>query len=167
MAVKKISAGLLMYRLKKGSFEVFLAHPGGPFYAHKDDGFWTIPKGEVNENEELFAAAKREFEEETGIVPDGEFFPLGSIKQRSGKIVHAWAFEGKKEPLLLPKSNFFEMEWPPRSGKMGNFPEIDKAEFFDTTSAKKKILPPQAEFIERLEKQLKLKKGTQSSISEF
>ncbi|MDO8633854.1 MAG: NUDIX domain-containing protein, partial [archaeon] len=164
---KKTSAGLLMYRLKNGELEVFLAHPGGPFYVRKDEGFWTIPKGEVNENEELLAAAQREFEEETGIAPEGVFISLGSVRQKSGKIVHAWAFEGKKEPHALPKSNFFEMEWPPHSGKIEKFPEIDKAEFFGTQKAGEKILPAQAEFIERLEKQLETKIAKHPIITEF
>ena len=164
--MKKTSAGLLMYRFKNGELKVFLAHPGGPFYTRKDDGFWTIPKGEVNENEELLAAAQREFEEETGIVPEGEFIGLGSVRQKSGKIVYAWAFEGKKKPHALPKSNLFEMEWPPHSGKTEKFPEIDKAEFFDTQIARKKILPAQSEFIERLEKHLETK-SQQARVSDF
>ncbi|MBI4044597.1 MAG: NUDIX domain-containing protein [Candidatus Diapherotrites archaeon] len=164
--MKKTSAGLLMYRLKDGELEVFLAHPGGPFYVRKDEGFWTIPKGEVNENEELLAAAQREFEEETGVVPEVEFIPLGSVRQKSGKIVHAWAFEGKKEPHILPKSNFFEMEWPPHSGKTGRFPEIDKAEFFGAKKAREKIHPAQAEFIERLEEKIGLKKAVQEKTGE-
>src|SRR5882672_8881963 len=139
MAKDKISAGLLMYRVRGGELEVFLAHPGGPFFARKDDGHWTIPKGETGSGEDLLATAKREFREETGIEPQGEFTPLGSIQQKGGKIVHGWAFAGDRDGSLPLKSNTFTMEWPPRSGRMVQVPEIDRAEFFAIPEARRKL----------------------------
>jgi predicted NUDIX family NTP pyrophosphohydrolase len=147
----KISAGLLMYRLRDGQLQVLLAHPGGPFYKSKDNGFWTIPKGEIAPEENGLDAAVREFTEETGLLPRGEFTSLGSVKQKSGKIVHAWAFAGdwdEAEPLT---SNTFELEWPPRSGNKQTFPEIDQVLFFLVPEALKKINEAQREFIRRLE----------------
>lgn len=152
-----LSAGLLMFRIKGGKLQVFLVHPGGPFWQKKDEGAWSIPKGEVQENEPFLDAAIREFEEEIGIVARGEFLELGSIKQRGGKTVHAWAFEGDYDEAKPIKSNLFSMEFPPGSGKIREFPEIDKACFFGLEEARKKINPAQAEFIERLKNALDLK----------
>lgn len=149
-----LSAGLLMFRIKGGELQVFLVHPGGPFWAKKDEGAWSIPKGEVQENEPLLDTAIREFEEEIGVMPKGEFLELGSIKQRGGKTVHAWAFEGDYDESRPIKSNLFSMEFPPGSGKIREFPEIDKARFFDLEEARKKINPAQVEFIERLQSAL-------------
>src|SRR5262252_3749819 len=125
----KLSAGLLMYRRREGGLEVFLVHPGGPFWAKKDLGAWSIPKGEYDEGEEPLAAARREFEEETGIQPEGHFVPLKTIKQPGGKTVLAWAFEGDADVAAI-KSNTFSMEWPPHSGKQQDFPEVDRAGWF-------------------------------------
>lgn len=149
-AMPNISAGLLMYRIREGAIQVLLAHPGGPFFAKKDEGHWTIPKGEAEVGEDLLAAAQREFEEETGIRPTGPFIALTPITQKGGKIVHAWAFEGDADPAAM-RSNTFTMEWPPRSGRQQEFPEIDRAEFFDLTTAKQKVKVSQAPLIEELE----------------
>lgn len=149
-----LSAGLFMFRIKGGELQVFLAHPGGPFWAKKDEGAWSIPKGEVQENEPFLDTAIREFEEETGVMPKGEFLELGSIKQRGGKRVHAWAFEGDYDERRSIKSNLFSMEFPPGSGKIREFSEIDKACFFGLEEARKKINPAQVEFIERLQNAL-------------
>jgi predicted NUDIX family NTP pyrophosphohydrolase len=142
------SAGLLMYRLREGKLEVFLAHPGGPFYARKDEGFWTIPKGEPDPDEDLLDAAKREFQEETGIAPTGPFIPLTPIRQKGEKIVHAWAFKGDWEGKIV--SNTFSIEWPPKSGRMAEFPEIDRAEFFDVPVAQRKVKAAQDGLIDEL-----------------
>jgi predicted NUDIX family NTP pyrophosphohydrolase len=144
------SAGLLMFRRKTGALEVLLAHPGGPFFARKDEGVWTIPKGEAAPGEDLLTRARKEFEEELGIQPTGHFFSLGSIKQKGGKTVYAWAFEGDLPDSFACKSNTFEMEWPPHSGKLTKFPEIDRAKFFLEKEARQKINPAQAEFLDRL-----------------
>ena len=146
----KKSAGILLYRIRNKLPEVFLVHPGGPFWANKDGGAWTIPKGEFDEDEDPLDAAKREFKEETGTKISGEFIELNPIRQKSGKIVLAWAVEGDIEPTKII-SNEFEMEWPPRSGKMKRFPEIDKASWFNLTEAKQKIIPAQSSLIEELE----------------
>lgn len=146
----RISAGLLMYRIKNGATEFLLAHPGGPYFVNKDEGAWSIPKGEPDADEDLFVTAQREFEEETGLKPTGPFIPLQPIKQKGGKIVHAWAFEGDCDPTTL-KSNTFTMEWPPHSGQQQEFPEIDRAEFFDLMTAKTKIKAGQEALIEELE----------------
>lgn len=148
--VKKTSAGLLMYRLKNGELEVFLAHPGGPYLKDKDAGYWGIPKGEVEESEEYLEAAKREFFEETGTRPKGEFFSLGSVVLASGKTVFAWAFAGDRDEAQPVKSNLFSLEWPPHSGKIQWFPEIDQARFFSLPEARQKMNFAQAEFIDRL-----------------
>jgi predicted NUDIX family NTP pyrophosphohydrolase len=145
----KRSAGLVMYRIRGGQIQALLVHLGGPFWAKKDLGAWSIPKGEVESNEDALAAAKREFEEETGIRPEGEMTPLGTVKQKSGKHVSAWAFAGDCDPKAI-KSNFFSIEWPPRSGKQQQFPEIDRAEFFDLEAAKEKIIPGEFELLQRL-----------------
>ena len=146
----KISAGLLMYRFRAGHLEVLLAHPGGPFFANKDLGAWTIPKGLVDEDEDQLAAARREFEEETGTRPEGDFIPLGEVLQKGGKTVVAWAFEGDLDPAAIT-SNTFKREWPPRSGRWQSFPEVDRAAFFSIAEAKTKINPAQAQFLGRLE----------------
>ncbi|MGI6092919.1 MAG: NUDIX domain-containing protein [Veillonellaceae bacterium] len=145
-----ISAGLMMYRLNNGQLEIFLAHPGGPYNKNKDAGYWGIPKGHVEGSESYFEAAIREFTEETGIIPHGDFIPLSWIKQISGKTVYAWAFAGDWNDDQPIKSNTFEIEWPPRSGNLMSFPEIDKAAFFPVDVAEQKIIPAQREFIERL-----------------
>jgi len=149
MEYMKVSAGLLMYRIKNNQIEVFLVHHGGPFWKGKDSGAWSIPKGEVNEGEELLSAAKREFFEETGIEPKGKFIPLGQVKQKSGKIVYAWAFMGDFSGFLT-RQNIIEIEFPPKSGKKIKVPEIDKASFFSLEIAKEKIIPAQREFLDRL-----------------
>src|SRR4029077_14220977 len=120
------SAGLLMFRRNGDDLDVLLAHPGGPFFVKKDDGVWTIPKGEAAPGEDLLDRARIEFEEEIGLRPVGDWLPLGSIKQKGGKTVHAWAFEGDLPEGFQPKSNLFEIEWPPRSGKLETFPEVDR-----------------------------------------
>ena len=146
----RLSAGLLMYRLKDGSIQVLLAHPGGPFFVKKDDGSWTIPKGEPDGKEDLLLAAQREFEEETGLKPTGPFRSLKPVKQKDGKIVHAWAFEGDCDPATL-RSNTFVIEWPPKSGKQQEFPEIDRAEWFDLATARQKIKAGQEGLLDELE----------------
>lgn len=147
---KRESAGLLMYNTKDGKLRVLLAHPGGPFFAKKDAGYWTIPKGEPNKGEDLLTTAQREFEEETGLKAEGDFFPLGSITQKGGKVVHAWAFRGQWEKGRKPASSTFSMEWLPRSGKKQRFPEIDRAKMFSARKAKIKIKSTQYPLIERL-----------------
>ena len=146
----RVSAGLLMYRIQDGKLQVLLAHPGGPFFKNKDEGAWTIPKGEIEPGEDLLEAAKREFEEETGVTPTGPFIALTPIKQKGGKIVHAWAFKGDCDPGAIV-SNTFRMEWPPRSGRQMEFPEIDRAEFFDVAVASRKIKAAQAALIDELQ----------------
>ncbi len=137
--MKQTSAGILLYRHKEEATEFFLVHPGGPFWARKDEGAWTIPKGLAAPGEDLLAAAKREFSEETGFALDGKFRFLGEFKQPGGKIIHAWAVEGDCDPAQL-KSNFFPLEWPPKSGKIQQFPEIDRAAWLNETQARVKIL---------------------------
>jgi predicted NUDIX family NTP pyrophosphohydrolase len=144
------SAGILLYRLRDGILEVLLVHPGGPFWARKDRGAWSIPKGGLAAGETPEAAARREFTEETGFPAEGPLTPLGSIRQRGGKIVHAWALAGDCDPAAL-SSVTFEHEWPPRSGKLQQFPEVDRAAWFGMAEAKQKILESQAELLERLE----------------
>lgn len=146
----RTSAGLLMFRRKDGTLEVLLVHPGGPYFANKDEGAWTIPKGEVAPGEDLLSRAQSEFEEELGIRPSGDWIPLGYVKQKGGKTVHAWAFEGDLPESFTLKSNFFEMEWPPHSGEIKRFPEIDKAAFFPEELARKKINPAQVVLLNRL-----------------
>src|ERR1044071_7823488 len=144
-----ISAGLLMYRRVGETCQVLLVHPGGPFWKNKDQGAWTIPKGEVAAREDLLAAAQREFHEELGTKPQGQFAPLTPIRQKGGKLVHAWAFEGDLDTRSF-KSNTFKIEWPPKSGKQAEFPEIDQAEFFDMHTARTKINPAQVPFLDEL-----------------
>ena len=146
----KQSAGLLMYRIRDGEPEVFLVHPGGPFWAKKDKGAWSIPKGEYADDEDPLAAAKREFKEETGIEPgDGPFTPLHPMKQKGGKLVNAWAFQGDCDPASI-RSNTFTMEWPPRSGRKASFPEVDRAAWFTLETGREKILQGQIGFLEQL-----------------
>lgn len=136
--MKKTSAGLLMFRRAPGGLEVLLAHPGGPFWASKDLGAWSIPKGEIKDGEEPLAAAQREFLEETGFACAPPFIDLGEVKQSGGKRVRAWAFEGDCDPALLV-SNEFEMEWPPKSGHLRRFPEVDRAAWFGIDEARRRI----------------------------
>ncbi len=145
----KQAAGILLYRRHAGHLEVLLAHPGGPLWSRKDAGAWTIPKGQFTDNELPLDAAKREFEEEMGTAPAGEFQPLGTIKQPSGKIIHAWAAESDFDVSTV-KSNLFELEWPPRSGRKSEFPEVDRAQWFSIEEARVKIIKGQSPFLERL-----------------
>jgi|SRR5271157_4449206 len=149
----KRSAGLLMYRLLDGNLEVFLVHMGGPYWAKKDLGAWSIPKGEYESGEDPFEAAKREFFEETSFEADGEFTRLTDLKQPRGKVISAWAFEGDGDAKAIT-SNTFSMEWPPRSGQLQEFPEVDRAEWFDPDTAKEKILKGQRPFIDELQRVL-------------
>ena len=150
MASKK-SAGLLLYRRHNSTLEVFLVHPGGPFWAKKDVGAWTIPKGEIAEDEDPLEAAKREFCEETSVQIDGEFIALAPVKQAGGKTVYAWATESDCDAEAI-KSNTFSIEWPPRSGKKQEFPEVDRAAWFTLDEAKKKILKGQLKLLEELQR---------------
>jgi predicted NUDIX family NTP pyrophosphohydrolase len=145
----KQSAGILLYRMTDGILQVFLVHPGGPFFRKKDEGAWSIPKGEYIDGEEPLAAAQREFEEETGQKINGNFIKLSPVKQKSGKVVHAWAVEGNIDHENIV-SNLFEIEWPPKSGKKASFPEIDRAGWFDIETARAKIIPGQADLLTQL-----------------
>ena len=145
----KQSAGLLMYRKRGDSVEVLLVHPGGPFWAKKDLGSWSMPKGEFSQDEDALKAARREFEEETGSLPTGQFVRLGAIRQPSGKLIHAWAFEGDLNARKI-KSNTFSVEWPPQSGKQQEFPEVDRADWFTIETAREKITKGQVEFLDEL-----------------
>jgi predicted NUDIX family NTP pyrophosphohydrolase len=147
-----VSAGLLLFRRGAG-LEVFLAHPGGPFWRDRDAGAWTIPKGIVNEGEELLAAARREFEEETGLRPSEPFLPLGSVRQKAGKVVHAWAWEGDADADRIT-SNSARTEWPPGSGRWITYLEVDRCAWFTPAAARQRINPAQAELISRLEQLL-------------
>jgi predicted NUDIX family NTP pyrophosphohydrolase len=146
----KRSAGLLMYRFRGGALEVLLVHPGGPYWAKKDAGAWFIPKGEVAPGEDDAAAAIREFTEETGLKPRGPYIMLGSVRHKGGKVVTAWAFEGDCDPSTLT-SNTFSIEWPPRTGRQCEFPEIDRADFFTVPAARQKMHPTELDFVARLE----------------
>jgi predicted NUDIX family NTP pyrophosphohydrolase len=145
----KQSAGILLFRKLKNETEFFLVHPGGPFFIKKNEGWWTIPKGEILEDEDPLTAAVREFEEETGYRPSGNFIPLKSVQQKGGKVVLCWAVEGNLDTASI-QSNTFDLEWPPRSGKMKSFPEIDKGGWFTFTEAGKMINEKQAAFLEEL-----------------
>ena len=145
------SAGLLLHRIRDGRREVFLVHPGGPFWRNKDQGAWSIPKGEFDRGEEALDAAKREYREETGFEPPaGPYVPLGAITQPSGKIVEAWSVPGECDPAQV-RSNTVLLEWPPHSGRKREFPEVDRARFFATNEARRKIKESQIPLIERLE----------------
>ena len=152
----KLSAGILLYRFRDGLFEVLIAHPGGPFWAKKDEGAWSIPKGLVDHGEDLLKAAIREFEEETGYRVSGEFIKLTPIRLRAGKIVVPFALEYDLDPETIV-SNTFETEWPPRSGRQQAFPEIDRAAWLDPETAKKKLNPAQASIVDELQRVLKTK----------
>jgi predicted NUDIX family NTP pyrophosphohydrolase len=144
------SAGLLLYRRSASGFEVFLAHPGGPFWRGKETGAWTIPKGLTEAGEDPLTAARREFEEETGVTPREPFLPLGSVRQKAGKVVQAWAWEGNADPARIT-SNVMRTEWPRGSGRWLTFPEVDRCGWFDPATARLKINPAQVELIDRLQ----------------
>jgi len=146
----KRSAGLLLYRKCAGRLEVFLVHPGGPFWTKKDAGAWTIPKGEIGEDEEPLAAARREMAEETGFAPEGKFIALPPVRQKAGKLVLAWAVEGDCDPAAL-RSNSFSMEWPPHSGRSAEFPEIDRGAWYGIAEARDKLLEAQLPLLDALE----------------
>jgi len=151
----KRSAGILPYRIRgDGAPEVLLVHPGGPFWAKKDPGAWTIPKGEIGEGEDAQAAARRELAEETGLEVEGELIALAPIRQKGGKTVYAWAAEADCDPSAI-RSNTFSMEWPPKSGRQREFPEIDRAAWFTIDQARAKILPAQAPLLDDLIHNLK------------
>jgi len=145
----KKSAGILLYRRTPTGIEVFLAHPGGPFWAKRDQGAWTVPKGEVDEDEDMLEAAKREFGEETGARVHGAFIELSPVRQPSGKVIHAWAVEGDIDAATIT-SNTFSIEWPPKSGATREFPEIDRAGWFTLSEAREKLLPGQLPLIDQL-----------------
>jgi predicted NUDIX family NTP pyrophosphohydrolase len=149
----RTSAGILLYRLGRSAPEVFLVHPGGPFWARKDAGAWSIPKGELDDGDDPLAVARREFKEETGQRIDGDFVALTPRKQKSGKVVHAWAVEGDLDAATIV-SNTFTIEWPPRSGTRRTFPEVDRAAWFPLAAAREKILVGQAPFLDELEQRL-------------
>lgn len=149
----KASAGLLLFRRRASGLELFLAHPGGPFWQKRDAGAWTIPKGLAEPGEDPLDAARREFEEETGLSPRGPFILLGSVRQKAGKLVHAWAWEGDADPATV-SSNTMKTEWPRGSGQWLTFPEVDRCSWFSPTAAREKINPAQAAFIDRLESEL-------------
>jgi predicted NUDIX family NTP pyrophosphohydrolase len=154
----KRSAGLVMYRKREKGLEVFLVHPGGPFWASKDHGAWTLPKGEYDANEDPLDAARREFQEETGFLATGEFIELGSVRQKSGKVVLAWAFAGDCNPADL-LSNTCEIEWPPRSGKRMEIPEVDRGRWYGLAEARHAIRAEQGELLDRLERRLATQRG--------
>lgn len=145
-----VSAGLLLFRRGGDAIEVFLAHPGGPFWRDRDAGAWTIPKGVVEEGEDLLDAARREFEEETSVQPLGPFLSLGSVRQKAGKLIHAWAWEGDADPATIV-SNTMRTEWPRGSGRWIEFPEVDRCAWFDPATAKQRMNPAQAELVDRLQ----------------
>ncbi|MCS6305014.1 MAG: NUDIX domain-containing protein [Nitrospira sp.] len=153
---RKLSAGILLYRIRSQAIHILLVHPGGPFWAKKDDGAWSIPKGEYDEGADALEAAKREFHEETGCEVSGETVPLIPVRQPSGKVISVWAVEGD---IAVPsiRSTSFRMEWPPESGKFQEFPEVDRAEWFDLCTAHRKILPGQRPFLAQLEQMVQNK----------
>jgi predicted NUDIX family NTP pyrophosphohydrolase len=153
MARARTSAGILLHRRRGGVLEVLLVHPGGPFWKNRDDGAWSIPKGEVDAGEDPLAAARRELTEETGVVAEGELVALTPVRQRAGKLVHAWAAAGDCEPQAVT-SNVFQMEWPPKSGVMREFPEVDRAAWYALPAARLKILPAQQPLLDELERLL-------------
>ncbi|MEY2438850.1 MAG: hypothetical protein QOI34_235 [Verrucomicrobiota bacterium] len=152
----KTSAGLLMFRRTASGLEVLLVHPGGPFFTNKDAGAWTIPKGEAGEGEDLQERARIEFREELGVTASGDWIALGSVKQKGGKTVHAWAFEGDLKDDFKLVSNTFEMEWPPHSARRQSFPEVDRASFFSLEEAKSKMNAAQIAFLDRLSDALEM-----------
>ena len=156
----RVSAGLLMYRLQQGTLEVFIARPGGPWFPNRDSDFWTIPKGEVEVGESLLEAAIREFQEEVGIAPSGPYLPLGSIRQKGGKTVHAWAFAGEWDGLPI-RSNLIHVEWPPGSGTFSTWPEIETAAFFDLQHARERMKVAQQPLLERLTEALRTESGSE------
>jgi predicted NUDIX family NTP pyrophosphohydrolase len=145
----KVSAGILLYRSSANGLEVLLVHPGGPFWAKRDLGAWSVPKGQVDGDEDMLEAAKREFREETGAQVDGKFIELTPLRQPSGKVVHAWAVEGDADASSIT-SNTFSMEWPPHSGESREFPEVDRAEWFTLAEARDKLLPGQRPLLDEL-----------------
>ena len=149
MARGRRSAGILLHRRREGRLEVLLVHPGGPFWANRDEGAWTIPKGEYDEGEDALDAARREFTEETGFAVEGPFRELAPVRQRSGKVVRAWAVEGDCDVAAI-RSNTFSMEWPPRSGRTAEFPEVDRGQWFSIEEARVKILAAQAPLLDEL-----------------
>jgi predicted NUDIX family NTP pyrophosphohydrolase len=149
-AMPKISAGILMYRYQNGVLQVLIVHPGGPFWASKDLGAWSIPKGLIDPGEDPYETAQREFREETGCIVQNHFIPLSPVKMKSGKVVHAWAVEGNCDTSAI-KSNTFTMEWPPRSGRQQEFPEVDKAAWFGVEEAKQKINRGQVGLLDELQ----------------
>lgn len=149
----KTSAGILLYRIINSDLEVFLVHPGGPYWEKKDDGAWSVPKGEFEEGEDSLEAARREFREETGSDIKGDFMELKPLKQPSGKVVYVWAVEGNIDEVSI-ESNLFTMEWPPKSGKKQEFPEVDRGGWFTIPEARKKLLKGQVGFLDELQKRL-------------
>jgi predicted NUDIX family NTP pyrophosphohydrolase len=155
-SAQKISAGILLFRRRVDELQVLLGHPGGPYWANKDDGAWSIPKGGIADGEDLLVAARREFEEEIGYSPDGPFFPLGEARQPGGKVVAIYGVEGDWDPSSL-LSNTFSMQWPPKSGRMVDFPELDRAQWFSIEEAERKILKGQAVFLLMLVKAVQVR----------
>lgn len=147
--MSKRAAGLLLYRKRGGRVEVLLVHPGGPFWQNKDDGAWSIPKGEIESGEDALEAAQREFAEETGHAAHGPFLPLGEVRTRGGKLIVAWGAEGDLDPAAIV-SNTFTVEWPPHSGRLTEFPEVDRAAFFERGDAQRKIHAAQSALVDRL-----------------
>jgi predicted NUDIX family NTP pyrophosphohydrolase len=145
----RVSAGLLVYRRRGPAVEVLLVHPGGPFWRARDEGAWSVPKGEVREGEDLLATARREMREETGFAPEGPYVPLAPVRQPGGKVIHAWAVEADWDPSRLT-SGTFSMEWPPRSGRVRSFPEVDRAAWFELGEARRRILGGQRGLLEQL-----------------
>jgi predicted NUDIX family NTP pyrophosphohydrolase len=154
----RTSAGLVLYRIHDRQLEFLLVHPGGPFWKNKDAGSWTIPKGEPHADEPPFQAAQREFEEETGFKPHGQFLELTAVKQKGGKVIQAWAFEGDWDPARI-RSNRFTLEWPPRSGRQAEFPEVDRAAFFSLDQAKEKLNPAQLPLLQELAARIASRQG--------
>ncbi len=152
--MSKKSAGLIVYREANATLEVLLVHPGGPFWSNKDDGAWSIPKGEIEEDEEALSVALREFKEETGSEISGDFIPLDPLRQPGGKFIYAWTVEGNFDPVKL-SSNTFWLEWPPKSGRQKEYPEVDRAAWFSIEAAMKKILKGQQGFLQQLQEKYK------------